>query len=164
MSAQPDHVPPRPAVPRTIRGVRRALDQEQRAAFEEELADAELGAVDDLLFLWWGIDRHVRARPAGDRGPAGCRRRYVGVSSGRSGLRRGPGLVRPDGRAVTYRIEYANPPQAELRAMDAKTRAAFDDGITAVARDPYGAGSKPYPGGGSDDHRITQVGGVAIIT
>ncbi|MFI1585044.1 type II toxin-antitoxin system RelE/ParE family toxin [Embleya sp. NPDC020630] len=65
---------------------------------------------------------------------------------------------------MTYRIEYTNPPQAELRAMDAKTRAAFDNGITAVARDPYGAGSKPYPGGGSDDHRITQVGGVAIIT
>ncbi|MFI1585045.1 hypothetical protein [Embleya sp. NPDC020630] len=55
MSAQPEHAPAGPPVPRTIRGVRRALDQEQRAAFEEELADAELGAVDDLLFLWWGI-------------------------------------------------------------------------------------------------------------
>ncbi|MFF7249803.1 hypothetical protein ACFZBU_38565 [Embleya sp. NPDC008237] len=58
MSARPEHTtPPGAHVPRTIGGVRDALDPEQRAAFEEEPAATPLGdgRLDDLVFLWWGI-------------------------------------------------------------------------------------------------------------
>ncbi|MGC0418223.1 hypothetical protein [Embleya sp. AB8] len=54
MSVQPDHAPPT-NVACTIRGVREALDPDQRAQFERELADAALGDIANLVLLWWGI-------------------------------------------------------------------------------------------------------------
>ncbi|MFI6530189.1 hypothetical protein [Streptomyces uncialis] len=47
--------------------------------------------------------------------------------------------------------------------MSAQTKAAVETSIKTIATDPYLSGSKPYPGGGGNDHRITQIGGVAII-
>ncbi|WP_424639744.1 hypothetical protein [Embleya sp. AB8] len=63
-----------------------------------------------------------------------------------------------------YTVEYTDLVRAELRAMSTKTRVAFEEGVGVIARDPYGADSRPYPGGGNDDHRITQIAGVAVIT
>jgi hypothetical protein len=54
MSAQPSEEYRRVIrVPRTISGVRAALDSEQRAAFQTELESTELSKVGDLLDTWW---------------------------------------------------------------------------------------------------------------
>lgn len=56
MSAQPSEAAPQRSVirvPRTISGVRAALDPQARAQFQAELESTELGAIAALLETWW---------------------------------------------------------------------------------------------------------------
>jgi hypothetical protein len=54
MSAQPaDAAPSRVVLPRTIRAVRSALDEEQRAAFAAELDDVNSGGLPQVVERWW---------------------------------------------------------------------------------------------------------------
>ncbi|MYW04085.1 hypothetical protein [Streptomyces sp. SID3343] len=72
---------------------------------------------------------------------------------------------RRDGPPVSrYTVQYTDRVRDEIAHMSPKTKNKFEEGMSSVAGDPYRSGSRPYPSGGSDDFRITQVGGVAVIT
>jgi hypothetical protein len=64
----------------------------------------------------------------------------------------------------SYRVQLTDTVKAEVDGMSPATRRAWDAGLGDLSRDPYGCDSRPYPGGGSDDHRMTHIRGVAIIT
>lgn len=52
-----------------------------------------------------------------------------------------------------YRVQYSDIARAALAAMSRGQRKRYDDGIAALARDPYGLGSTPSDPRGSRDRR-----------
>ncbi|WP_372409662.1 hypothetical protein [Streptomyces luteireticuli] len=63
---------------------------------------------------------------------------------------------------MTYRIAYTDNAEAERRSLTAERRKLFENGMAALAQDPYGCGSGPVRG--DHDRRDATVGNVAFVT
>ncbi len=63
---------------------------------------------------------------------------------------------------MNYRIAYTDDAATERRSLTAERRKLFENGMTALAQDPYGCGSSPVRG--DRDRRDATIGGIAFIT
>lgn len=63
---------------------------------------------------------------------------------------------------MTYRIAYTDDAATERRSLSAERRKLFENGMTALAQDPYGGGSSSVRG--DRDRRDATIGNVAFIT
>ncbi|MEU7132447.1 hypothetical protein [Streptomyces sp. NPDC046261] len=63
---------------------------------------------------------------------------------------------------MSHRIAYTDDADTERRSLPAERRKLFENGMTALALDPYGCGSSPVRG--DHDRRDATVGNIAFIT
>ncbi|WP_435840846.1 hypothetical protein [Streptomyces cinnamoneus] len=63
---------------------------------------------------------------------------------------------------MSYRIAYTNDADTERRSLTVERRKLFENGMTALALNPYGCGSSAVRG--DHDRRDATVGNIAFIT
>ena len=63
---------------------------------------------------------------------------------------------------MTNRVQLAPAAFADLAALDAAQQDEVFEGLPALAADPYGRGSIPYPGRGSEDDRTAIIGTLSV--